>query len=83
MDLIYSNKLFLLQENLILGEDDEQANLKFKADFFLLRYLILANKTNIPLDFSSRCNGILTESYFEGKFTNDDLILLIQECLRL
>ena len=84
LDLMYSNKPFILQEDLISETcPDETEKLKFKFDLFLLRFLILDSRSNIPPSFLSRIYNsyypIPAESSLARRFTNDKLILLAQK----
>ena len=86
LDLMYSNKPFIFQEDLILEPFDEEierleSNSRFKADLFLLRFLILDNRSNIPPSFLSRAYSITAKGNLERRFNNDRLILLIQKLL--
>jgi len=81
LDLMYSNKPFIFQENLILNENDKTENLKFKSDLFLLRFLLLKDRSKIPSSFLSLIHGIIIKTNLESRFTNEELNLQVQKSL--
>ncbi len=81
LNLMYSSKPFIFQENIILYENDKMENLKFKSDLFLLRFLLLKNRSKIPSSFLSRTHGITTKTNLDSRFTNEKLNLHVQKAL--
>ena len=64
-----------------LYEGDE-TEAEFKLHLFLLRFLILNDRSKIPLSFLSSAYGITTDiDSLESRFTNSRLILLTQKAL--
>ena len=84
LNLMYSNKPFIFQENLmhhVLNENDGMENLEFKSDLFLLRFLLSKNRSKIPSSFLSHIHGITIETNLENRFTNEELNLQVQKSL--
>ena len=81
LDLMYSTKPSIFQENIILCENDKTQNENFKSDLFLLRFLLLKSQSNIPSSFLSNAHGITIETNLEDRFTNEKLRLHVEKAL--